>query len=54
MLTANGATVVNLMMVFYGLENRSPWFTLAFAVSCRGSASYGFMAGAMTAKRSRI
>lgn len=45
MLTAYGATIVTLMMVFYALEARSSWFTLAFAVSCWGSASYGFMAG---------
>ncbi len=45
MLTVYGATVVTLMMVFYALESRSPWFTLAFAASCWGSASYGFLAG---------
>ncbi|MCL5971211.1 MAG: hypothetical protein M1499_01435 [Firmicutes bacterium] len=45
MLTAYGATVVTLMMVFYALESRSPWFTFAFALSCLGSASYGFLAG---------
>lgn len=45
MLTVYGATVVTLMMLFYALESRSPWFTLAFAVSCWGSASYGFLAG---------
>ena len=45
MLTTYGATMVTLMMVFYTLEARSPWFTFAFAVSCLGSASYGFLAG---------
>jgi len=45
MLTVYGATVVTLMMIFYALEARSVWFTLAFAVACFGSASYGFLAG---------
>lgn len=45
MLTVYGATVVTLMMVCYTLEARSRWFTLAFAVACLGSASYGFLAG---------
>lgn len=45
MLTAYGATVVTLMMIFYAFEARSPWFTFAFAISCLGSASYGFLAG---------
>ncbi len=33
MLTAYGATVVTLMMIFYAFEARSPWFTFAFAIS---------------------
>lgn len=45
MLTVYGALVVTLMMIFYALESRSLWFTLAFGFSCLGSASYGFMAG---------
>lgn len=45
MLTAYGALMVTLMMLFYALERRSPWFTLAFALSCWGSASYGWLAG---------
>lgn len=45
MLTAYGAVVVTLMMIFYAFEGRSPWFTFAFAISCLGSASYGFLAG---------
>lgn len=44
-LTIYGATVVGLMMVFYALESRSPWYTFLFALSCLGSASYGFLAG---------
>lgn len=38
MLTAYGATVVTLMMIFYALESRSRWFTFAFAIACLGSA----------------
>lgn len=45
MLTVYGATVVTLMMIFYALESRSPWFTFAFALACLASASYGFLAG---------
>lgn len=45
MLTAYGATVVTLMMIFYAFESRSHWFTFAFASACLGSAVYGWVAG---------
>ncbi len=45
MLTAFGAVAVFLMMVFYALESRSTWFTLAFAIACVGSSVYGWLAG---------
>ncbi len=45
MLTVFGATIVTLMMIFYALESRSRWFTFAFAISCLGSAAYGWLAG---------
>ncbi|EQD66015.1 conserved hypothetical protein, membrane [mine drainage metagenome] len=45
MLTLYGASIVSLMMLFYALESRSSWFTLAFSISCLGSAAYGFLAG---------
>ncbi|MBU2732301.1 hypothetical protein F6A13_10610 [Acidithiobacillus sp. 'AMD consortium'] len=45
MLTLYGASVVTLMMLFYALEARSYWFTMAFSFSCLGSAIYGFLAG---------
>lgn len=45
MLTAYGAIVVTLMMVFYALEPRSAWFTFAFGVACVGSSVYGWLAG---------
>ena len=44
LLTVYGATIVTLMMLFYVFESRSHWFTLAFAVTCLGSAAYGFLA----------
>lgn len=45
MLTAFGAVIVTLMMMFYALEHRSPWYTLAFAIACSGSSLYGWLAG---------
>ena len=44
LLTAYGAAVVTLMMLFYALESRSPWFTFAFGLACLASAAYGFLA----------
>jgi len=44
-LTAFGAAVVACMMIFYALESRSPWFTLAFGLACLGSSLYGWLAG---------
>ena len=38
LLTLYGASIVTLMMVFYALEQKSSWFTLAFGISCIGSA----------------
>jgi hypothetical protein len=37
---------VAAMLVFYSLENRSPWFILAFAGSCLLGSAYGFLQGA--------
>ena len=45
-LTLYGLVSVSLMLVFYALEDRSPWFVLAFAGSCAMSSAYGFMQGA--------
>lgn len=45
MLEAYGATVVGLMMLFYALESRSPWYSVAFGVACAGSSVYGWLAG---------
>ncbi len=45
-LTLFGAAAVTLMLAFYALEDRSPWFVLAFAAACVASSVYGFMQGA--------
>lgn len=45
-LTFFGLTAVTLMLVFYALEHRSPWFILAFAVACVLASAYGFFSGA--------
>lgn len=45
-LTLFGLFAVTAMLVTYTLENRSPWFTLAFAVSCALGSAYGFLQGA--------
>lgn len=45
-LTLFGATAVTLMLAFYALEDRSPWFVLAFAAACVASSTYGFLQGA--------
>jgi hypothetical protein len=45
-LAAFGLLAVTAMLVCYALEERSPWFTLAFAVSCALGSVYGFLQGA--------
>ncbi|WP_436395691.1 hypothetical protein ACSDBR_01445 [Acidithiobacillus ferriphilus] len=44
-LTLFGVIAVTLMMIFYALETRSLWWTLAFSISCLGTSVYGFLAG---------
>lgn len=34
------------MLLFYALEERSPWFVVAFALACWASALYAWFAGA--------
>ena len=46
LLTAFGALSVAAMLIFYALEERSPWFVLAFAAACLASSVYGFLQGA--------
>jgi hypothetical protein len=45
-LTLFGLFAVTAMLVCYALENRSPWFILAFAFACALGSIYGFLQGA--------
>jgi hypothetical protein len=45
-LTLFGLAAVSLMLAFYALEDRSPWFVLAFAGACALGSVYGFLQGA--------
>ena len=45
-VTLFGLFAVSAMLVFYALEERSPWFILAFAGACALASAYGFLQGA--------
>ena len=45
-LTLFGLLAVTAMLIFYALEDRSPWFILAFAGACALASIYGFLQGA--------
>ena len=45
-LSAFGLVAVTAMLAFYALEDRSPWFVLAFAAACALGSLYGFLQGA--------
>jgi hypothetical protein len=45
-LTLFGLLAVAAMLVFYALEDRSPWYVLAFAGACALASLYGFLQGA--------
>jgi hypothetical protein len=45
-LTLFGLAAVSVMLAFYALEDRSPWFVLAFAGACILGSVYGFLQGA--------
>ena len=45
-LTLFGLFAVAAMLVFYALEDWSPWFVLAFAGACALGSVYGFLQGA--------
>jgi hypothetical protein len=45
-LTGFGLFAVTAMLVCYALEDRSPWFILAFAAACALGSLYGFLQGA--------
>jgi hypothetical protein len=46
LLTGFGIFTAAAMLVAYGLEERSHWFTLALAVACALGAVYVFLQGA--------
>jgi hypothetical protein len=46
LLTAFGLFAVTAMLATYALEERSHWFTLAFAAACLLGSAYGFLQGA--------
>lgn len=46
LLSLFGLFAVTAMLVCYACEQRSPWFILAFAVSCWLGSAYGFLQGA--------
>ncbi len=45
-LTLFGLVSVTAMLVTYALEDRSAWFTLAFAAACWAGSAYGFLQAA--------
>jgi hypothetical protein len=45
-VTLFGLFAVTLMLAFYALESRSPWYVLAFAGACGLASFYGFLSGA--------
>lgn len=45
-LTLFGLFAVTAMLVFYALEDRSPWWVLGFACACALGSVYGFLQGA--------
>ena len=45
-LTVFGTLAVAAMLLLYTVEERSPWFVLAFAAACLASSVYGFLQGA--------
>jgi hypothetical protein len=45
-LTLFGLLAVSAMLVFYALEDRSPWYVLSFAGACALASLYGFLQGA--------
>ena len=45
-LTLFGLLAVSAMLLFYALEDFSPWYVLAFAGACALASAYGFLQGA--------
>ena len=45
-LTLFGLLTVTAQLIFYALEDRSPWYILALAGTCALGSIYGFLQGA--------
>jgi hypothetical protein len=45
-LSIFGLFAVTAMLIFYALEDRSPWCVLGFAAACALGSAYGFLQGA--------
>jgi len=45
-LSLFGLSAVSAMLMFYALEDHSPWYILAFAGACALASLYGFLQGA--------
>ena len=45
-LTLFGLVAVTATLIFYAFEDRSPWFSLAFACACAVGSIYGFLQSA--------
>jgi hypothetical protein len=45
-LTVFGVITLTAMLILYALEDRSPWYILAFAGACLLASVYGFLQGA--------
>jgi hypothetical protein len=45
-LTLFGLLAVTAMVIFYAIEDQSPFYILAFATSCALASVYGFLQGA--------
>jgi hypothetical protein len=45
-LSQFGLAAVTAMLIFSALEDRSPWYTVAFALACAPGSVYGFLRAA--------
>jgi hypothetical protein len=52
-LTIFGLVAMTAMLIFYALEDHSPWFILPFAGACVLASAYGFLQGARPSESSK-
>jgi hypothetical protein len=45
-LTLFGVVTLAIMLFFYAMERKSPWYTLGMGVACIAASAYGFLQGA--------